>query len=219
MEANRQPTVVDVEKPCGASCQESPHGSFCNSVTQTLALATRSLAAILTICGCSAFATAPADLQPGDSNVEPFLTGDLGFQAFEQRAGDFLDPSTFEAGEMNMIDVGFRFVEMLLAIQMHQVEFINQPQLLEKVERSIYRRPVDLAVSLLRQRQQRRGIQVTIRLLDRLDQYPPLAGNAHAPETQLLKQRPSIQSLWFHLATSCDSVASGPEALLERLCN
>jgi len=127
-------------------------------------------------------AASPAYFQAHDANVKTLLPGDFSLQAFEQRAGKLLDPPTLEARQVNMIDIGLGFVKVLLAIQMHQVELVDQPQFLEKFNGPVHCCAIDLAVALLRQRQQGRGIQVPVRLLNRFEQDPPLAGDADAAQ-------------------------------------
>jgi hypothetical protein len=56
-----------------------------------------------------------------------------------------------EAGEMHVIDVRFRLIKMLLAIQVHQVELIDEAQSLQKFERPVHRGPIDTVIAFARQ--------------------------------------------------------------------
>ena len=87
---------------------------------------------------------------------------------------------------MNVVNISLGFVEVLLAIEMHQVEFVDQPELFEKVNRAVHRGPVDLPISPTREFQQGGGVQVPIGLLNRFEQDPPLAGDADTPQRQFL---------------------------------
>jgi hypothetical protein len=205
MEAHRQPAVVDFKSRVVRPAKSHRTARlFWSSIANGFAFTTAFFAASLTACGGTALATAPADFEAGDSNVKTLLPGDFRLQPLEQRTGEFLNAATLEARQMHMVHVGFGFVEVFLPVQMHQIQLINQPHFLEKVNRSVHGCPVNLPVTLPCQRQQRGGVQVAIRLLDRFDQDFPLPGNADATERQFLEQRATIQRLWLHRATSCD---------------
>jgi hypothetical protein len=114
--------------------------------------------------------------------MEALLPGNFRLQPLEQRTGEFLNAATLEARQMHVVNIGLRLIEMLLAVQVHQVKFINQPHLLEKINRSVDCCPVNLPVTLSCHGQQCRSVQVTIRLLDRFDQDSSLPGNADTPQ-------------------------------------
>jgi hypothetical protein len=188
MEANRQPSVVDLRRRAVRPARSRRTALLVeSSTTPVLAFTTTILAATMTLCGCAAFAATPADFEAGDPNVETFLPGDFRFQTFKQWTSEFLDPSAFETRQMHVIHIGLCFIEMFFAVQVHQIEFINQPHLLEKINRSVHGCPIDLPVTLLRQRQQRCGVQMAICFLNGFQQYPSLAGDPDATQRQFLE--------------------------------
>lgn len=89
---------------------------------------------------------------------------------------------------MDVINAGLRLVKVFFAVQVHQVQFINQPHFLKKINRPVDGRPIDLPVTLLRQCQQRCGVQMAVGVLNGFQQYPPLPGDADAPEREFLEQ-------------------------------
>ena len=108
--------------------KSQPHGPFSlfQSNTRSFAFATDFFFATLTTCGCTTHSTSAADLQPNDSNMKSLLPGNFRFQAVEQGAGKLFNMSALKARQMEMIDVGFRLIKMLLAVQVHEIEFVNQ---------------------------------------------------------------------------------------------
>jgi hypothetical protein len=78
---------------------------------------------------------------------------------------------------------------VLLAVQVHQVEFINQAQPFEKFECPVHRCTIYLVITLPGQRQQGSRIQVTVGFLNGFDQDFSLARDADTPQGQFLKQR------------------------------
>jgi len=50
------------------------------------------------------------------------------------------------------------FVVMLLTLQVHQIQFIDEPKLLQQFERSIDGCPIDIRVPFARQFQERSGV-------------------------------------------------------------
>lgn len=141
-----------------------PRGfAFPLSATRFFALATSLLSAFCaSVRKSAALAASPTHFQANDTNVKTLLPGNFRFQTLEQRASEFFDPSALETCEVDVIDIRLGLVEVLLTIQMHQVEFINQPEPLEKINRSVHRCTIDLPVALARQCQQRCSIQVTV---------------------------------------------------------
>ncbi|MEO8659540.1 MAG: hypothetical protein ABI693_13800 [Bryobacteraceae bacterium] len=63
--------------------------------------------------------------------------------------------------------MGLDFVTVLFAIEMHQVEFVKQPEFLEKFKGPIYGRSIYPSVALACQLQQRCSVKMLIRILDR----------------------------------------------------
>ena len=70
------------------------------------------------------------------------------FKLLEHGAGKLLDAAASETGQMDMIAFGLDLVIMLFALQVHQIEFIDQPQLLEQIDGAIHRGTVDVRFPL-----------------------------------------------------------------------
>lgn len=191
MEGNRQPTVVGFEKAVRcASPKDSRTAPLLVPFDQirSAGFTAHFFSTTLTTCRCTALAATPTHFQSNDSNVESFLTGYFRLQALEQRTGEFFNPPTLKTRQMNVIHVGLRFVEMLLPVQVHQVKFINQPQLFQEFESSVHGRSVYPPVMLPCQRQQRGCVKMAVSFLNRFQQYFSLPGDADAPQRQFLKQ-------------------------------
>ena len=81
-----------------------------------------------------------------------------------------------------MIDVGFGLIEVLLAIQMHQVQLVDQAQFLQELQRAIDGGAIDAFIAPSGKLQKARGIQMTVGFLDGFDQDLPLAGDSNASQ-------------------------------------
>lgn len=183
--------VVDSPRPLGALRQSQPGGLIVfHSAVRTFALTAGLLSALRARPRQrAALAAPPADLQARDANVKSLLARYLRLQPLEQRACELLDPAALEASQMHVIDVGFRFVEVFLAVQVHEVQLIDQTQFLQQLNRPVNGRPIDVFVALPRQFQQSCGVQVAIGGLDGFDKDPALARDANASQGQFLEQR------------------------------
>jgi hypothetical protein len=137
-------------------------------------------------CRCTALSATATNLEPNHSNLECPQPGDFRFQTLKHGAREFLNLAALKARQMNVVDIRFRLVEVLLTVQMHQIQFVNQTQLLEKLDGSVNRRPIDPSVVLLRHCQQRGSIEMAIGFLDRLNQDSALTGNADTTQRQFL---------------------------------
>ena len=63
---------------------------------------------------------------------------------------------------MDMVLFAFRFVVMLLAVQMHQVKLIDQAMLLQQFESPVNGGTVNAGISCTSQSEQRGGIQMLL---------------------------------------------------------
>ena len=76
-------------------------------------------------CG-AALRAVPTDFEPADDDVEPALALDLSLKPVEQIAFEFGNFSAAKACHVDVIALWAAFVEVLLALHMHEVEFVNQ---------------------------------------------------------------------------------------------
>ena len=77
-----------------------------------------------------------------------------------------------------------RLVVMLVAAVVHEVQFVHQTGHLQHLQRAIHRHPVQLRILLFRHLEQALRIQMLTGLIDQLEQYLALAGEANAPLLQ-----------------------------------
>ena len=122
---------------CGLSILAGSRGASpkvsraASSATRFLVFTTSLLSAFGATLGKRATAAASAaDFQSDDANVKPLPSRDFRLKAFEQRACELLDSPALEARQVHMIDGGFRLVIMLLAVQVHEIQLVDQAQLL-----------------------------------------------------------------------------------------
>ena len=59
-----------------------------------------------------------------------------------------------------MFSRGLHFVKMLFPFQMHQVEFVHQPQFLQKIDGAINSGSIDFGMPFASQLKQGTGVQV-----------------------------------------------------------
>src|SRR5262249_17996452 len=76
-------------------------------------------------------------LNANDLNAETTLTLDLTLQPLKQRTLKLLDPSAFQAGEVEMVAGRCRFVEVFLPFEVHQVEFVHEALTFQHGQRAI----------------------------------------------------------------------------------
>ena len=105
--------------------QGSTHGiRFC--VRQ---IANRCNAQLVRSAACGAV---PTDLQAADEDVKLTLALDLAFEALEQVAFEFRNFAATEACHMNVVTLRSALIKVLLALHVHEVEFINQAVTLQQ---------------------------------------------------------------------------------------
>jgi hypothetical protein len=140
------------------------------------------------VCESAATAAAATHFKSHNPDVEPCLTRDFRLQAFKQGARELFDSPALEAGKVHVIDVRLRLIKVLLAVQVHEIQFIDQTQLLEEFQGSVDRGPVNSLVALPRQLQQTRRVKMAVRVLDRLDKDLSLSRDADASQGEFLQQ-------------------------------
>ncbi len=94
----------------------------------------------------SALRAVAADFQPADNYVEAAFALDLPFEPIEEVAFELRNFSAAQAGHVDVIAMRATFVEMLLALHVHEIEFIDQSVALEQFERAIDRDPIDARI-------------------------------------------------------------------------
>lgn len=109
---------------------------------------------------------------------------------------------------MNVIPACLDFVVMLLALQVHQIQFVNQPKLLQEFDGSIHCRTVNVRLPLPGQIQKRSGIQMLFGALNDFDKNAALRGEAHALGCKFVQERAALKRADRVTWTTCDGVAN-----------
>jgi hypothetical protein len=112
--------------------------------------------------GGAALGAVPTDLKAGDHDVKSAIALDLAFKAVEQVALELHDFATAKTSHVNVIALRTTLIEMLFALHVHEVEFINQSVALEQVERPVHGHTVDPGIQPLGVAQDLRRIQVLL---------------------------------------------------------
>jgi len=101
-----------------------------------------------------------AEFHTCNGNLEPAVLLHLFFQVVEESAFKLPDSATTQTGDVHMLARRLALVKMLLALEMHQIEFINQPMSLQKSQGPIDRDAIDFWLLLLRLAQNLCGIEM-----------------------------------------------------------
>jgi hypothetical protein len=103
----------------------------------------------LWLCRFLAFWAESAHFQPHHPDLKTALLGDVFLQFFERRTRVFHDRAALEASHVAVIPIRFGLVVMLLALDVHKIELIDQAAILEKRDRSIDSGPVNARILFL----------------------------------------------------------------------
>jgi len=89
---------------------------------------------------------------------------------------------------MQMVILCFDLVIMLLAIEVHQIEFVDHAQLLKQLDGSVNRRAIDIGITLAGLPQQARCVKMRRCLLDGFDQCATLRRQPYTASFHLTQQ-------------------------------
>jgi len=112
------------------------------------------------------------------------VTLDLAFQAIKESAFEFCNFAAPKTSHMDVVSLRSTLVVMLLALQVHEIEFIDQAVALEEVQGPVDRYTVDLGINLARMAQNLAGIEVLLGGFDHAQNSAALPGHAHATRHQ-----------------------------------
>ena len=118
------------------------------------------------------------DLKPGDHDMEAAISLDLPLQSIKEITFEFRNLAAAQTRHVDVVPLRAAFVEMLLALHMHEVEFVNQSVTLEQSEGAVNRDPVNLRVQPASAPQQLAGIKVLFRGFHHAENGAALAGHA-----------------------------------------
>jgi hypothetical protein len=107
--------------------------------------------------------------------VEAAIALDLPFQSIEKIALKFGDLPTAEARHMDVVSLRATLVVMFLALQMHEVEFIDESMALKQIEGAVDSNSIDVRIQSARLAKDLAGIQMLLGSFDNTEDGPALA--------------------------------------------
>ena len=137
----------------------------------------------------SALLAQTAHFKPHDLNVKIILCGDLPLEPLEGCTVKLFNLAAPEASQVQMIFLRLYFVVVLFSVEVHKIEFVDQPQPLQQFEGPVDGRTIDVRISLAGPSEQRCRVQVSIRLLDSFNQGASLGCQPNALCFHLVHQR------------------------------
>jgi hypothetical protein len=111
---------------------------------------------------------------------DPAIFFDLLFQLLVERRLELADRSAFQTGDVDVIAGAVAFIEMLVATQVQQIEFIDQAVAFQQIDGAVDGHAMDARVKLLRAVQNGAGIEMALGAVHHLEQNFSLTGQAHA---------------------------------------
>jgi len=130
----------------------------------------------------------PANFKPRHHDMKPALALNLPLQPVKQIALKLLNLAAAQTRHMQMISLRTPLVEMLLALQVHEIQFIHQPMPLQQPKRPVHGDSIDSRINLPRLAQQLAGIKMRLRRLHNFQNRPPLPRHAQPARHQLRLQ-------------------------------
>ena len=124
--------------------------------------------------------TIPAYFSPRQHNLKAEVRLDLTPQPLQRFAEKLLDFPTAKADHMRVILFAPRFVVMLLARLVHEVEFVNEAAFFQEFQRAVHGDPVELRIAFLGQLKQPFGVEMLPGLVDQIEEDLPLPRQLHA---------------------------------------
>ena len=105
---------------------------------------------------------------------------DLFFQFFVELGFKLTHFSALQTRDVNVIAGAVAFVEMLVAAQVEQIEFVDQAVALQQIQRSVHRYAMHARIEFLRALQDRSRIQMALGIVHDFEQNFSLARQSHA---------------------------------------
>lgn len=124
--------------------------------------------------------TVSADFGPREDNLKSEMRLDLLAQTLERLAEELFHFAAAKTDHVRMFLLAARFVVVLLAGLMHEVQLIDQATFLEQLQRPVDGNAIQLRIFFFRELIEALGIEVLTGLVDEVEQNFPLAGEAHA---------------------------------------
>lgn len=131
----------------------------------------------------SAVGANSAYFRTADGDLDSGVTRDLPLQLFVQIAFDLADLAAADAGYMDVVARAVAFVEVPVAAEVKQIEFVDQAVALQKVDRAIDGNARDFRVDFLRAVENFTRVQMSPRRFHHLQQHAALARQANPART------------------------------------
>lgn len=149
-----------------------------------------------------------AQLKPGNPDAEAMTPLDLALQPLKKRALNLQHPTAPLTGEMHMILVGPSLIIMARPVHMHEVEFIDNAQFLQRLQGAVNCCQVQPRHSFLGASQNLRRVEMLTSLLENLGDYSPLPGEAEAMLPELGSNGAPMLEMCCEHHTSCELFAN-----------
>jgi hypothetical protein len=135
--------------------------------------------------GGAAGGAVSADFEAGYDDVELAVALDLALQAVEKSAFEFGDLAAAQAGHVDVVALGATFVKMFFALQVHEVELINQAVAFEEMEGAVDSDAIDLGINFAGFAEKLAGVEVLLGSFYDAEDGAALARHAQATGHQL----------------------------------
>jgi len=128
----------------------------------------------------TAMRTVSADLGAGGDDLKSEVRFHLLAHFLKRLAEIFLDFAAAQADDMGVLLLEARFIIVLIAGVVHQVELVDEPAFFEEFERPIDGDAVELGIFFLGELVETLGIEVEAGMVDQVKQDAPLASQPDA---------------------------------------
>ena len=121
-----------------------------------------------------------AHFGPRQHDLKAEMRFDLLAQALQRLAEKLLHFAAAEADHVRVFLLAPRFVVVLLAGLMHEIQLVHQAAFLQQLQRAVDGDAIQLRVLFLRQLIETFRVEMLARLVDEVEQDLPLARQTHA---------------------------------------
>jgi hypothetical protein len=118
------------------------------------------------------------------------VTLDLTFEPVKKVALELGDLSTAQAGHVNVITLGPSFVEVLLALHVHEIKFVHQAMAFQKLQRPVNGDSVDASVQAARLAKDLTCVQMLFRRFHHSQDGAALSSQSDAARGECCLQSP-----------------------------
>ncbi len=119
-----------------------------------------------------------AHFQSCDHDVKLAIALDLTFQPVEEITLEFSDSSAAKTGHVDVGAFGATFVEVLLSLHVHEIEFINEPMSFEQSQGAVDGHAVNGGIHFSRAAKDLAGVKMLFGSFNDAENGAALAGHA-----------------------------------------